>query len=87
MYILEIYSRDNCSFCQKAGQVLKDRGIMFTEYDVSNDSSLADEMRKRSNQLSVPQIFLNYEHIGGFDDMMNALRDGTFLRKLVNAIE
>jgi len=87
MYTLEIYSRDNCSFCQRAKQVLKGRGFTLTEYDVTHDRSLADEMRKRSNQLSVPQIFLNYEHIGGFDDMMKSIRDGTFLRILNYVVE
>ena len=87
MYTLEIYSRDNCSYCRMAKQVLKGRGITFKEYDVTHDRSLADEMRKRSSRQSVPQIFLNFEHIGGFDDMMTAIRDGTFLKKLNNIIE
>ena len=87
MHTLEIYSRDNCSYCQMAKQVLKGRGIMFQEYDVTHDTSLADEMRKRSNRRSVPQIFLNYEHIGGFDEMMKVIRDGTFLKKINNGTE
>ena len=82
MYTLEIYSRDNCSYCQMAKKVLVGKGIAYKEYDVTHDSTLADEMRKRSSRLSVPQIFLNYEHIGGFDDMMKAIRDGTFMKKL-----
>ena len=82
MYTIEIYSRDNCSYCQMAKKVLKSRGITFKEYDVTHDSSLADEMRKRSSRMSVPQIFLNHEHIGGFDDMMKVISDGSFMQKL-----
>jgi len=82
MYTLEVYSGDHCSYCQMAKNVLKSRGITFKEYNVTHDSSLADEMRKRSSQMSVPQIFLNHEHIGGFDDMMNAFRDGSFMKQL-----
>ena len=87
MYTLEIYSRDNCSYCQMAKKVLNGKGVEYKEYDVTQDSILADEMRKRSSQLSVPQIFLNYEHIGGFEDMMKVIRDGSFSQKLNNTME
>jgi len=82
MYALEIYSSDNCSYCQMTKKVLESRDITFKEYDVTHDSSLADEMHKRSSRMSVPQIFLNHEHIGGFDDMMRAIADGSFMQKL-----
>ncbi len=83
MYTLEIYSQVNCVYCQMAKRVLQERRIQFTEYDITHDNVLAQEMRKRSERLTTPQIFLNHEHIGGFDDMLAAIRDGSFLRKMV----
>lgn len=82
MYKLEIYSRDNCGYCQMAKRVLNSKGIQYQEYDVTHDPVLADEMRKRSNRSSVPQIFLDQEHIGGFEDLVTAMRNGEFMQKL-----
>ncbi|MBI1425640.1 MAG: glutaredoxin [Gammaproteobacteria bacterium] len=87
MYKLEIYSQPNCVYCQMARRILHERRIEFIEYDISHDSIIAHEMRKRSDRLTTPQIFLNHEHIGGFDDMLAAIRDGSFLRKLAVAIQ
>ena len=82
MYKLEIYSRENCHYCKMAKRVLNSKGIQYQEYDITYDSVLADEMRKRSNQLIVPQIFLNHEHIGGFENMMVEIENGAFMQKL-----
>jgi len=85
MYKLEIYSRDNCAFCQMAKYALQSKGIRYEEYDVTFDSALADEMRKRANRYSVPQIFLNQEHIGGYEDLMVAIREGKF-SQFINSV-
>jgi GrxC family glutaredoxin len=81
MYKLEIYGRDNCGYCQMAKRLLSSKGIQYQEYNVAHNSVLVDEMRKRSNRLSVPQIFLNQEHIGGFEDLAEAMRKEDFMKE------
>jgi glutaredoxin 3 len=65
-----------------AKRLLNAQGLKYQQYDVTDGTVLADEMRKRSNQLSVPQIFLNDEHIGGFEQLTKAIRSGDFMAKI-----
>ena len=67
-----MYTTPWCGFCAAAKALLKKKGVEFEDIDVSNDAELRDHMISISGRTSVPQIFINDEHIGGFDDM-NAL--------------
>lgn len=66
-----IYSTKVCPFCVRAKDLLKQKGqSKFTEIDVSADAALREEMMsKAGGRRTVPQIFINGEHVGGFDDL------------------
>jgi glutaredoxin 3 len=50
--------------------LLKKKGVAFDETDVSFSSGKRNEMMARANgRHSVPQIFIDDEHIGGCDDL------------------
>ncbi len=67
---VEIYTWRTCPFCIRAKGLLKQKGVEFTEYSVDGDEAARDKMAQRSNgRRSVPQIFINDEHIGGCDDI------------------
>jgi len=67
---VEIYTGMLCGFCSAAKRLLKEKGVEFEETDVSFDSSKKQEMLKRANgSHTVPQIFIDGEHIGGCDDL------------------
>ncbi len=66
----EIYTTQTCPWCQRAKVLLDRHGIEFTEIDVSTDVEKQAEMIERSQRQSVPQIFLNGNHIGGYDDLV-----------------
>ncbi|MBH8553982.1 glutaredoxin 3 [Nostocaceae cyanobacterium CENA357] len=67
---VEIYTWRTCPFCIRAKGLLKQKGVEFTEYSVDGDEAARDKMAERSNgRRSVPQIFINDEHIGGCDDI------------------
>ena len=67
---VEIYTGMLCGFCSAAKRLLKEKGVEFEETDVSFDSSKKQEMHKRANgSHTVPQIFIDGEHIGGCDDL------------------
>ncbi|MDH3977255.1 MAG: glutaredoxin 3 [Gammaproteobacteria bacterium] len=69
----EIYTTQYCPWCQRAKAVLKERGIEYQEIDVTEDRDLQQLMIERSGKQSVPQIYINGEHIGGFDDLVQHL--------------
>jgi len=66
---IEIYSKDWCPFCDRAKALLKARGLDYVEIDVTDDPQRETEMRQRAGRRSVPQIFVDGEHVGGFDDL------------------
>ena len=67
---VEIYSSMLCGFCHAAKRLLKTKGVEYTETDVLLSPSRRQEMMKRANgRSSVPQIFIDGEHIGGCDEL------------------
>ncbi|MBR8827017.1 MAG: glutaredoxin 3 [Gomphosphaeria aponina SAG 52.96 = DSM 107014] len=67
---VEIYTWSTCPFCIRAKALLKKKGVEFTEYSIDGDEVARDKMSQRANgRSSVPQIFINDQHIGGCDDI------------------
>lgn len=67
---VEIYSRQFCGYCSRAKRLLSQKGVGYIEYDVIEVPSKRDEMVRRTNgRMTVPQIFIDGEHIGGSDDL------------------
>ena len=49
--------------------MLRAKGLDFSEIDISSDQALALEMIERSGRRTLPQIFIDDEPIGGFDEL------------------
>jgi glutaredoxin 3 len=80
---VEIYSSMWCGYCGRAKSLLSKKGVDFIEYDVDSDSAKRREMEARSKgRYTVPQIFINGEHIGGSDDLAALERAGQLDAKL-----
>lgn len=77
---IEIYYRPTCPYSMRALELLDTKRLKYTLYDITDNPSLRDKMIERSNRKTVPQIFINGEHIGGCDDLY-AL-DDKFWKKL-----
>ena len=73
---IEIYTKDWCPFCERAKSLLDEKGLDYVEFDVTHDGDLETEMRNRSRRRSVPQIFIEGQHVGGFDDLSAAASNG-----------
>ena len=67
---IDIYTDMICGYCALAKRLLKSKQVDFNEIEVSGDANLRAEMRSRANgQRTVPQIFIDDIHIGGYDDL------------------
>ena len=67
---VEIYTWSWCPFCLRAKGLLSQKGVDFIEYCIDDDDEARDEMTERANgRSSLPQIFINDQHIGGCDDI------------------
>ena len=81
---IEIYTAIACPFCKHAVKLLTAKNIAFEEIDVTLSSAKRQAMRSRANgKTSVPQIFINDNHIGGCDDLF-ALDQTGHLDKLLS---
>lgn len=80
---VEIYTMNFCSYCHWAKELLKRKGVEFTEFDVSGNRELRAAMIARANGRStLPQIFIGGTHVGGCDDLY-ALEDAGQLDTLL----
>lgn len=77
-----MYATATCPFCTAARNLLRDKGVRWTEIAVDADSGKRDEMIERSGQRTVPQIFIGDEHVGGFDDLDALDQEGALDRML-----
>ena len=67
---VEIYTWSTCPFCIRAKALLDKKGVTYTEYTIDGDEAARAKMAQRANgRRSVPQIFINNQHIGGCDDI------------------
>lgn len=67
---VEIYTSPFCGYCARAKALLSKKNVDYVEYDVLADSSKRDEMVDRAHgRTTVPQIFIDGNHVGGCDDL------------------
>ncbi|MCG7874147.1 MAG: glutaredoxin 3 [Candidatus Thiodiazotropha lotti] len=66
---IEIYSTNQCPWCNRAKSLLQAKGLDYEEIDVSSDQARLVEMVERSGRRTVPQIFIDDIAIGGFDEL------------------
>jgi glutaredoxin 3 len=66
---IEIYTTPFCGYCARAKGLLDQKGASYEEMDVMMDEKKRAEMRERSRRSTVPQIFINGQHIGGSDEL------------------
>ncbi len=71
-----VYSKENCSYCRLAKELLKTRNIAFEEVRVDLEPAQLEEMLKLSQRRTVPQIFINDQPIGGYDDLAKLAKSG-----------
>jgi glutaredoxin 3 len=82
---VEIYTWSTCPFCIRAKQLLDRKGVEYTEYCLDGDEAGRNKMADRAGgRKSVPQIFINDNHIGGCDDI-HALEQSGKLGLLLKA--
>ena len=66
---IEMYTTPFCGYCARAKSLLEKKGATYEETDVMEDAAKRAEMRERSKRTTVPQIFINGQHIGGSDEL------------------
>ena len=87
---VEIFTWATCPFCIRAKLLLWWKGVTFTEYKIDGDEAARNDMAQRAQgRRTVPQIFVNDQHIGGCDDIYQLDSQGkldTLLKQLPNKV-
>ena len=72
-----VYSTRICPYCVRAKMLLEKRKIDYIEYKVDENNEMFQQMLELSNgRQSVPQIFIDDKHVGGYDDLVELDMDG-----------
>jgi glutaredoxin 3 len=80
---IEVYTQKVCPYCTRAKALLNRKGVTFEEIDVTEDTELRAKMIERAGgRRTVPEIFINGQIVGGFDDL-KALDDAGRLDALL----
>ena len=82
MKTVEIYTKSYCPYCHRAKELLRIKGIPFTEYDVTADPEREGEMQRRSGAHTVPQIFIAGTCLGGCSELFELDEKGELDRLL-----
>ena len=70
-----VYSKAQCGYCYMAKNLLEQKGIEFEEKRIDSNVAILDELKEKVPSVrSVPQIFLDNEHVGGYNELRNKLQ-------------
>jgi glutaredoxin 3 len=80
---VQLYTTPFCPYCVRARALLDRKGVAFIDIDITEEPGQHSEMvRRAGGRTSVPQIFINGEHIGGSDELVALDRTGELDVKL-----
>ena len=80
-----VYMGPRCNFCDAAKRLLKRNNIPYNEINIALDESKREEMLKKSNgKRTIPQIFFNELHIGGYEELRALEKKGELNKLLSN---
>jgi len=71
-----VYTTTYCPYCVRATALLRNKGIGYREVDVTGNTELRRWLRETTGRLTVPQIFIDDQPIGGYDDLAALEKDG-----------
>ena len=77
-----MYGSEHCSYCLAARMLLKKKGLEFEDIPVGSDDTMRARMETESGRRTVPQIFIDDEPIGGFDELYALDNSGELDRML-----
>ena len=78
-----VYMGPMCAFCDAAKRLLKRNKIPYTEINIATEEGKREEMLKKSNnRKTIPQIFFNEYHVGGYVELRELEKKGELLNLL-----
>ena len=83
MKTVTVYMGPRCAFCDAAKRLLTRNGITYKEINIALEEGKMDEMLKKSNgKKTIPQIFFDNYHVGGFEELRSLEKENKLLNLL-----
>jgi GrxC family glutaredoxin len=79
---IEVYSKEWCPYCAMAKALLRSKHLEYVENDVTSNAEGEQDMIARSRRRTVPQIFIDDQSVGGYDDLAQLNAPGELDRLL-----
>jgi glutaredoxin 3 len=76
MKSVAVYTTDSCSYCASAKALLAKRGIVYEETNLAGDSDARQRLMDLTSMTSFPQIVIDGQPLGGFEQLLAADRNG-----------
>lgn len=73
---IEIYTTSACKYCAAARRLLDKRGVAYREIELDGQPGRVRELTARTGEQTTPQIFVDGEYVGGFDELVELDQDG-----------
>lgn len=70
---IEVYTMNNCSYCEAAKSLLKSMDLPFTEFNVGDDHEKRLELVNKTGHRTMPQIFIDGQFVGGYRELKEYL--------------
>ena len=84
---ITMYTGPMCNFCDAAKRLFSRNNLQYKEIDISSKDGLRDEMIKKANgKRTIPQIFFNEDHIGGYQELRELEKKGDLLNLLIKIL-
>jgi len=80
-----VYTTDPCSFCSRVKQLLDARGIRYSEVNLARDPAGRAELVEKTGMMSFPQVLVDGEVLGGFQETLAADRSGRLAQLVESA--
>ena len=66
---IQMYSKSWCPYCRMAKRLLAAKGVSWLEIDIEDEPERGREMVQRSGRTTVPQIWIDDRHVGGYEEL------------------
>jgi glutaredoxin 3 len=85
---IRMYTKQGCRFSEEARFFLEEKGVPYDEIDITGNAALEREMAEASAGASTtPQIFIDGQHLGGLDDLVEEDHQGHLAVMLANGLD
>jgi glutaredoxin 3 len=73
---ITVYTTEPCSYCARVKGLLRSRGLEFTEVNLTRDPEGRAELVARTGMMTFPQVLLDSQLVGGFNETRVAVESG-----------